>query len=71
MDSQQIMSLLQGGGGFAVSGVFWYLWKMEREERQRYRDMHEQVLKDMPELTNSIKDLSNVILGNTSMHPKQ
>lgn len=61
MTMEQVAALMQDLGGYGVAAVFLWLWRTEREERQRYRDLYETVLQSIPEQTAALKELTNEV----------
>jgi hypothetical protein len=64
----EVVEILKAAGGYGVAGLMYYLWTQERNERFRYRDQFEAVLKDLPRLTSSLEDLTNEVSKITARH---
>ena len=61
MDTELVVTILRDGGGYGMEAVFFWLYRVERLERQRYRDEHEKTLAELPALTRALEDLSDGI----------
>lgn len=61
MTAVEVSSLLADLGGYGVAGLMYFFWKEERRERVRYRDLHEETLKELPNLTNALKELTDEV----------
>ena len=44
-------------GGHGVAAIMYMFLREERKERIRYRDFHEETIKQFPKLTDAIKEL--------------
>lgn len=52
-----VAETVQTMGGYGVAAVMYWFLKTERDERLRYRDLHEETLRALPDLTRSIEKL--------------
>lgn len=48
-------------GGYGIAGLMYIFFKDEKLERLRYRDLHEQTLKNLPDITRAIDELAETI----------
>jgi hypothetical protein len=61
MTIETVASLLQDLGGYGIAALMWWFWRQERDERIRYRDLQEMTLRDIPEMTNALRGLTNEV----------
>ena len=54
---------VQSLGGWGVAAIMGWFLKIERDERIRYRDLHEATLRALPELTRSVESLVKEVGG--------
>jgi hypothetical protein len=65
MTTESVIKLLTELGGYGFAGLMWWFWYQERQERQRYRDLHETILKDLPP---ALETLSNEVARHNQGH---
>jgi hypothetical protein len=70
MTAGDVVGLLQNYGGYGVAALLWYFWREERKERVRYRDLHENVLTSLPQLTEAIERLTEEVKAPASLAVK-
>ena len=56
MGTAEILELVSAGG-HGVAVIMYMFLREERKERIRYRDFHEETIKQFPKLTDAIKEL--------------
>jgi hypothetical protein len=66
MTAAEVATLLRDTGGYGVAALMWWFWRQADNERQRYRDLHEQTLSEMPLLTEALKELTNEVARQNS-----
>jgi hypothetical protein len=57
----ETVAIIRDLGGYGLAAVIYWFWRRSDAERIRYRDLHEKVLSDFPQLTNAIEALSEHI----------
>jgi len=61
MGAAEVVELLKGAGGYGVAALMYYFLKQEKSERLRYRDFHEETLKELPMLTVALQELTDEV----------
>tara|TARA_R110002020_G_scaffold38779_14_gene116131 strand:- start:1095 stop:1304 length:210 start_codon:yes stop_codon:yes gene_type:complete len=61
MGATEVVELLKGAGGYGVAALMYYFLKQEKAERLRYRDFHEETLKELLMLPVALQELTDEI----------
>ena len=60
-DALEVASILRDMGGYGVAALMWWFWRRENSERIRYRDLHESVLRSVPDMTRAVEELTDEV----------
>ena len=65
MTGAEIIELVKTGGGYGFASVMYYFLRQEKEERIRYRNFHEATLKQLSNLPETLKELTDAVKNST------
>ena len=54
-ESIEILKVLGNSGGYGIACIFVWLWRNTDKERIRYRDFHEETIRQMPKLVEAVE----------------
>lgn len=61
MTTLELIEILKGPGGYGLSVFMYWLLRQEKSERIRYRDFHEETIKELPKLTIALQELKDAV----------
>lgn len=61
MSPLELVEILKGPGGYGIAVFMYWLLRQEKSERIRYRDFHEETIKELPKLTIALQELKDAV----------
>lgn len=61
MNTFEVIEILKGAGGYGVAGLMYWFLRQEKSERIRYRNFHEDTIKELPNITIALQELKDAV----------